>query len=99
MKLGSNKEIIACAQVLYKYKCFKKITDEKLNEACFQPNHLWTGCKAIRELHKITFNEQHQFDLLYLSHNMFEGNTYGYIVQRPDLHQDARLLKPLGARK
>ena len=30
------------------------MTDEKLNEAHFQRNHLWTGGNAIRELHKIT---------------------------------------------
>ena len=27
---------------------------EKLNEAYYQPDHLWTGGKEIRELHKIT---------------------------------------------
>ena len=26
--------------------------DKKLNEAYYQPNHLWTGWKAIREVHK-----------------------------------------------
>ena len=30
------------------------MTDEKLNETCYQPNHLWTGGKVIRELRKIT---------------------------------------------
>ena len=25
-------------------------------------------------------NGQHQFDLLYMSHNLFEGNTYKYIL-------------------
>ena len=25
-------------------------------------------------------NEQHQFDLLYIPHNLFEGNTYKYIL-------------------
>ena len=25
-------------------------------------------------------NEQHQFDLLYMPHNLFEGNTYKYIL-------------------
>ena len=29
------------------------MTDEKLNEAYYQPNELWTGGKAVRELHKI----------------------------------------------
>ena len=30
------------------------MTNKKLNEAYYQPDHLWTGGKAIRELHKIT---------------------------------------------
>ena len=30
------------------------MTDEKLNEIYYQPYHLWTGGKAIRQLHKIT---------------------------------------------
>ena len=30
------------------------MTDEKLNEAYYKPEHLWTGVKVIRELHKIT---------------------------------------------
>ena len=25
-------------------------------------------------------NEQHQFHVLYMSHNLFEGNTYNYIL-------------------
>ena len=25
-------------------------------------------------------NEQHQFDLLYIPHNIFEGNTHKYIL-------------------
>ena len=28
--------------------------DKKLDGAYYQPDHLWTGGKAIRELHKIT---------------------------------------------
>ena len=89
------------------------MTDEmKLYGTYYQPDRLWTGGKAIKELHKITSmsrkdieswlakqalwqvpipppkeihhphydvtkpNEQHQFDLLYMSHNLFEGNTY-----------------------
>ena len=30
------------------------MTDEKLNDAYYQSDHLCTGGKAIRELHKIT---------------------------------------------
>ena len=90
--------------------------EEKLYGAFYQPDRLWTGGKAIEELHKITSmsrkdikswlakqilwqvhmpppkeinhphydvtkpNEQHQFHLLYMSHNLFEGNTYNYIL-------------------
>ena len=31
------------------------MTDKKVNEACYQRDHLWTGRKAIRELNKITY--------------------------------------------
>ena len=93
-----------------------KIDEEKLYQAYYQPDRLWAGGKAIKELHKITSmskkdikswlakqalwqvhipppkeihhphydvtkpNEQHQFDLLYMPHNLFEGNTYKYIL-------------------
>ena len=30
------------------------MTDEKLNEAYYQLDHLWGGGKTIREMHKIT---------------------------------------------
>ena len=92
------------------------MTDEKLNEAYYQPDQLWTDGKAIRELHKTTSipkrdvkpwlakqalwqvhipppkeinhphydvtkpNEQNQFNLLYVPHRVFEGNTYKYIL-------------------
>ena len=29
------------------------MTDERLYQAYYQPDHLWTGGKAIKELHKI----------------------------------------------
>ena len=41
-------------------------------------------------------NEQHQFDLLYMPHNHFEGNTYEYILTRIDMasrYEVARLLR------
>ena len=93
-----------------------KIDEEKLYQAYYEPDCLWTGVKAIKELHKITSmsekrysimvsktspfaslytppkeihhphydvtkpNEQHQFDLLYMPRNLFEGNTYKYIL-------------------
>ena len=93
-----------------------KIDEEKLYQAYYEPDRLWTGGKAIKELHKITSmskkdikswlakqalwqvhipppkeihhphydvtkpNEQHQFDLFYMPLNLFEGNTYKYIL-------------------
>ena len=98
-----------------------KIDEEKLYQAYYEPDRLWTGGKAIKELHKITSmskkdikswlakqalwqvhipppkeinhphydvtkpNEQHQFDLLYMPHNVFEGNTYKYILTSIDV--------------
>ena len=95
--------------------------EEKLYQAYYEPDFLWTGGKAIKELHKITSmskkdikswlakqalrqvhipppeevnhlhydvtkpNEQHQFDLLYMPHNLFEGNTYKYILTGIDV--------------
>ena len=41
-------------------------------------------------------NEQHQFDILYMSHNLFEGNTYEYILTGTDVtskYKVARFLK------
>ena len=109
--------------------------EEKLYGAYYQPGHLWTGCKAIKELHKSTSmsrknirpwlakqalwqvyipppkeinhphydvikpNEQHQFDLLYMPHNLFEGNTYIHVLTGSILHQDARSPGPLGLEK
>ena len=100
--------------------------EEKLYQACYQPDRLWTGGKAIKELHKITSmskkyikswlpkqafwqvhisppkevnhphynvtkpNEQHQFDLLYMPHNLFEGNTYKYILTGIDVDQEIK---------
>ena len=85
---------------------------EKLYQAYYQPDRLWAGVKAIKELHKTASlsrkdirswlakqvlwqvhipppkeinhphydvrkpNEQHQFDFVYMPHNLFEGNTY-----------------------
>ena len=85
-----------------------KIDKEKLYQAYYKPDRLWTGGKAIKELCKTKSmskkdiklwlaklalwqvyipppkeinhthydvtkpDEQHQFDLLYMSHNLFE---------------------------
>ena len=39
-------------------------------------------------------NEQHQFDLLYMLHNLFEGNMYKYTLRGID--QDIKSPNPLG---
>ena len=88
--------------------------EEKLYQAYYQPDRLWTSGNAIKELHKIMSmskkyikswlakqalwqvyilspkeihhphydvtkpNEQHQFDLLYMLHDLFEGNIKVY---------------------
>ena len=111
-----------------------KIDEEKLYQAYYEPDRLWTGGKAIKELHKITSmskkdikswlakqalwqvhipppkeihhphydvtkpNEQHQFDLLYMPHNLFEGNTYNECMsyQTLMLYQEIKLPDSFG---
>ena len=109
--------------------------EEKLYHACYEPDRLWTGGKAIKELHKITSiskkdikswlakqalwqvhipppkeihhphydvtkpNEQHQFDLLYMPHNLFEGNTYKYILIGIDMASRYKVARPLRTKK
>ena len=112
-----------------------KIDEEKLYQAYYEPDCLWTGNKAIKELHKITSmskkdikswlakqalwqvnipppkeinhphynvtkpNEQHQFDLLYMPHNLFEGNTYKYILTGIDVTSRYKVARPLRTKK
>ena len=104
---------------------------EKLYQAYYEPDRLWTGNKAIRELHKITSiskkdiksclakqalwqvhipppkeihhpnydvtkpNEQHQFDLLYMPHTLFKGNTYKFILTGIDVASRYKVARPL----
>ena len=104
--------------------------EEKLYQAYYQPDRLWTGNKAIKELHKITSmskkdikswlakqalwqvhipppreinhphyevakpNEQHQSDILYLPHNLFEGNIYKYVLTGTDVASRYKVTKP-----
>ena len=104
---------------------------EKLYQAYYQPDRLWTGGKAIKELHKITSmlrkdirsrlekqalwqvhipppkeinhphydvtkpNEQHQLDLLYVPHNIFEGNMYKYILTAIDVASRYKVTRAL----
>ena len=44
-------------------------------------------------------NEQHQFDLLYMPHNLFEGNTYKYILTGLDVASRYKVARPLKTRK
>ena len=47
-------------------------------------------------------NDQHQFGLLYMPHNLFEGNTYKYILTTIDVtsrHKVARTLRTKKSRK
>ena len=109
--------------------------EEKLYQAYYQPDCLWTGNKAIKEMHKITAmskkhikswlhkqalwqvhvpppkkinhphydvtkpNKQHQFDLVHIPHNFFEGNTYKYLLSGVDVPSRYRVAKPLTTKK
>ena len=44
-------------------------------------------------------NEQHQFDLLYMPHNLFEGNTYKYILIGIDAGSRYQVARPLKTKK
>ena len=109
--------------------------EEKLYQAYYQPDRLWTGGKAIKELYKITsiskkdikswlvkqalwqvhilpskeishhhynvteVNEQHQSDILYMPHNLFEGNTYKYTLTGIDVASRYKVARPLRTKK
>ena len=44
-------------------------------------------------------NEQHQFDLLYMPHNLFEGNTNKYILTDIDVVSRYNVARPLRTKK
>ena len=44
-------------------------------------------------------NEQHQFDLVHMPHNVFEGNTYKYILSGIDVASRYKVAKPLTTKK
>ena len=44
-------------------------------------------------------NEQHQFDLFYMPHNIFEGNTYKYILTGIDVASRHKVARPLRTKK
>ena len=45
----------------------------------------WLAKQALWQVH-----EQHQFDLLYMLHNLFEGNRYKYILAGIDIASRSR---------
>ena len=44
-------------------------------------------------------NEQHQFDLLYMPHNLFEGNPYKHILPSINVASRYKVAKPLRTKK
>ena len=44
-------------------------------------------------------NEQHQFDLLYMPYNVFEGNTYKYILTGIDVASRYKVARQLRTKK
>ena len=44
-------------------------------------------------------NEHHQFDLLYMPHNVFEGNTYKYILTGINVASRYNVARPLRTKK
>ena len=44
-------------------------------------------------------NEKHQFDLLYMPHSVFEGNTYKYILTGIDVALRYKVARPLRTKK
>ena len=44
-------------------------------------------------------NEQHQFDLLHMSHNLFKGNMYKYILTGIDVASRYKVARPLRTKK
>ena len=44
-------------------------------------------------------NEQRHLDLLYIPHNLFEGNTYKYILTSADVASRYKVARPLSTKK
>ena len=44
-------------------------------------------------------NEQYQFDILYMPHNLYEGNTYKYILTGIDVASRYKVARPLRTKK
>ena len=59
---------------------------------------------APKEIHHLHYdvanpNEQHQFDLLYILHNLFEANTYKYILTGINVALRYKVARPLRTKK
>ena len=50
----------------------------------------WLAKQALWQVH-----EQHQFDLLYMLHNLFEGNMYKYILPGIDITSRYKVARSL----
>ena len=63
----------------------------------------WLAKQALWQIHPhydVTKpNEQRQFDLLYMPHNVFEGNTYKYILTGVDVTSRCKVARPLRTKK
>ena len=44
-------------------------------------------------------NEENQFDMLYMPHNLFEGNTYKYALTGIDVASRYKIARPLRTKK
>ena len=44
-------------------------------------------------------NEQHQFDTLYMAHNLFEGNAYKYILTGTDIGSRYKVARQFKTKK
>ena len=44
-------------------------------------------------------NEEHQFNLLYMPYNIFEGNTYKYILTGVDIESRYKVTRALKTKK
>ena len=66
---------------------------------------VWKGyIPSPKEIHHPNYdvtkpNEQHQFNLLYMPHNFFEGNTYKYILTGIDVTSRYKVARPRRTKK
>ena len=78
---------------------------KKVIKSCSAKQALWqVHIRSPKEIHHPHYdmtkpNEQHQFDLLYMSHNLLEGNTYKYILTGIDVASRYKVARPLRTKK